>query len=203
MYSCLKPRKLVNRQTGIIIYIWKLSIHYLSTVLNKLFNKWQILFHKNLCLRKKSIPVMSIQLHRHMISYKLNHNLLSYCRLNIYISHKILLQLLCYLCSTDTRIHLPYGFLLRKLRVIKQYLCKCIKKSHIITILLHCFKIHHIRVSIGCCEYQVIITHIIILKSIRCPFCSQRKNNTFVDMRVSFLNKLLMLLIKTYYIHVL
>ena len=38
---------------------------------------------------------MSIQLHRHMISYKLNHNLLSYGRLNINISHEILLQLLC------------------------------------------------------------------------------------------------------------
>ena len=168
-----------------------------------LFNECRILFHKNLCLRKKSIPVMSIQLHRHMISYKLNHNLLSYCRLNIYISHEILLQLLCYLCSTDTRIHLPYGFLLRKLRIIKQYLCKCIKKINIFTILLLCLKIHHIRVSIRRCEYQVILTHIIWLQTALCLLCSKRKNNTAVNMRIGFINKLFMHLIKTYYIHVL
>ena len=168
-----------------------------------LLNECQILFHKNLCLCKKSIPVMSIQLHRHMISYKLNHNLLPDCRLNINISHEILLQLLCCLCSADTRIHLPYGFLLRKLRIIKQYLCKCIKKINIFTILLLCLKIHHIRVSIGRCEYQVIITHIIWLQTALCLLCSKRKNNTAVNMRIGFINKLLMHLIKTYYIHVL
>ena len=168
-----------------------------------LLNECQIILHKNLCLRKKSIPVMSIQLHRHMISYKLNHNLLSYCSLNIDISHEILLQLLCCLCSTDTRIHLPYHFLLRKLRIIKQYLCKCIKKINIFTILLLCLKIHHIRVSVGRCEYQVIITHIIWLQTALCLLCSKRKNNTAVNMRISFINKLFMHLIKTYYIHVL
>ena len=146
---------------------------------------------------------MSIQLHRHMISYKLNHNLLPDCSLNIDISHEILLQLLCCLCSADTRIHLPYGFLLRKLRIIKQYLCKCIKKSHIITILLLCLKIHHIRVSIRRCEYQVILTHIIWLRTALCLLCSKRKNNTAVNMRIGFINKLFMHLIKTYYIHVL